>query len=488
MSSRNRRWLGFGLLATAGAGLLALTSVLNASYAFGETPDTASADPTIGLVMGPSGDPIPGPEYVDVANGLYITNPLSTSVLPFPDTTYPGVLANGLFTPENLYPLTGVKTLPLNVSVSEGVTILNDNIAANLTAGDATTVFGYSQSTVLAALEMQQLDPAGTPSNLPVQFVLIGNAMNPNGGFLERYPGLDLASIGLKFYGATPADDFATVIYTGEYDGYADFPRYPIDFLSDVNAFLGIFYVHGTYLEFTPAEIATAITLPTSGATETSYYMIPTTDLPLLDPLRSIPVVGNPLADLLQPDLTYLVNLGYGDPLYGWSTTAANVPTPAGGFLPLADVEMLPSLLVSGAAEGIHNFIGDFTGSGPDPVTLSLSSLPDPTSGTVNALADLSAALSAFAADPTVSLTDLVNTLSADASTAYGTLLATADFANFELTSIPAYEASLFLDNLSNPINAVGLVLGAETAALTLGGAFELNVLLDAAEIIADIL
>lgn len=169
-------------------------------------------------------------------------------------------------------------------------------------------------------------------------------------------------------------------------------------------------------------------------------------------------------------------------------TAPANVPTPAGGFLPLADVEMLPSLLVSGAEEGIHNFIGDFTGSGPDPVTLSLGSLPDPTSGTVRALTDLSAALSTFASDPTLSLTDLVNTLSADASTAYGTLLATADFANFELTSIPAYEASLFVDNLANPINAIGLVLGAETAAVTLGSAFELNVLLDAAEIIAGIL
>lgn len=98
MSSRNLRWLGFGLLVSAGAGLLTLTSVINASYALAQTAD-AAAEETIGLVMGPSGDPIPGPEYVEVANGLYITNPLSTSVLPFADTTYPGVLANGLFNP-----------------------------------------------------------------------------------------------------------------------------------------------------------------------------------------------------------------------------------------------------------------------------------------------------------------------------------------------------------------------------------------------------
>ncbi|GFG74022.1 hypothetical protein [Mycobacterium botniense] len=85
-------------------------------------------------------------------------------------------------------------------------------------------------------------------------------------------------------------------------------------------------------------------------------------------------------------------------------------------------------------------------------------------------------------------LTDVMNTLSADASTAYGTRRGTPDFATVFLTRIPAYEASLFVDNLANPVNAIGLVLGAQTAAVTLGSAFELNVLLDAAEIIAGIL
>lgn len=31
----------------------------------------------------------------------------------------------------------------------------------------------------------------------------------------------------------------------------------------------------------------------------TNYYMITTPNLPLLDPLRAIPVIGNPVADLL---------------------------------------------------------------------------------------------------------------------------------------------------------------------------------------------
>jgi hypothetical protein len=47
------------------------------------------------------------------------------------------------------------------------------------------------------------------------------------------------------------------------------------------------------------------------------------------------------------------------------------VATPFGLFPSLSAFEKLPGLLVSGTEQGIQNFIGDFTGSGPNPVTLS---------------------------------------------------------------------------------------------------------------------
>jgi PE-PPE domain len=56
-------------------------------------------------------------------------------------------------------------------------------------------------------------------------------------------------------YGATQANDFTTVIYTGEYDGVADFPQYPLNLLSDLNAELGFRYVHGTYPDLTPTQV-----------------------------------------------------------------------------------------------------------------------------------------------------------------------------------------------------------------------------------------
>jgi PE-PPE domain len=122
---------------------------------------------------------------------------------------------------------------------------------------------------------------------------------------------------------------------------------------------LGILFVHTQYPNIT--DLGSAVEVPTSAGYDgaTTYYMIPTDDLPLLDPLRSIPVIGNPLADLLQPDLQVLVNLGYGDPDYGWVNEDANVATPAGLFPSLADLEKVPGLLVSGTEEGIQKAISD---------------------------------------------------------------------------------------------------------------------------------
>ncbi len=162
----------------------------------------------------------------------------------------------------------------------------------------------------------------------PVSFVLVGDPSNPDGGFLERFVGGSIPSFGVTASGATPSDFFPTDIITNEYDGFADFPRYPIDILSDLNAYLGIIFEHTAYLNQDLSGLA--IDLGTYG--DTTYYMNPTEELPLLDILRFIPG-GNPLADLLQPDLSVLVNLGYGSITEGYDTgNEPDVPTPFGLF------------------------------------------------------------------------------------------------------------------------------------------------------------
>jgi hypothetical protein len=447
-------------------------SAAGIAYAEAEAVNAASAA-NVSLIMGGSGNPIPPPSYVNAVVTKYITP-------NFPAFTVGN--AQSLFTPEAFYPLTGIKDLTPNVSVSEGVTILDNAIRQQLNAGNNVAVGGFSQSSIIASLEMAKLDPSGTPSSLPVVFTLLGDPMNPNGGLLARFPGLTMPSLGFTFYGATPGNDFPTNIYTIEYDGFADFPQYPIDFLSDLNALAGIYYVHGTYADLTPTQIGSAIPLTnTEGPTTTHYYMIPNPHLPLLEPLRAIPVVGNPVADLLEPDARVLVNLGYGSPEQGWSTGPPNVLTPFGLFPPINPGAVLGDL-VTGTQQGIGAFVSDFgnAGSGASPSAMlhALSSIPPPSPASIPSFVDgLQAAI-----------TKVPDAFSSALATGYSVLLPTADFANAALISIPSYDANLFLSGIlqavnGDPvglINAIGDPIAADTALFTIAGGFEAIVLASA--------
>jgi hypothetical protein len=502
MSDRKLRWLGLGLVATAGAGIVGVSAMLNPASAYADDSD-------IGLVMGGSGLPVPGPDYVAAADGLYLDNPGTTL---YPDLTFfqatpENPFGNGLFTPEGLYPLTGVHTLPLNypldanglpdisTSVGQGSTILESTILGNIAAGDPSTVFGYSQSSTLSGITMQMLEADGVTENTAgaPQFLLIADPSNPNGGLLERFNGfetmsgntvsdpLNLPSLGVAFDGATPSDDYVTNVYSLEYDGFADFPRYPINFLSDLNAFLGIALIHGTYLNGgvdgsgpTAEQIANAILLPgsmDSGTADslTNYYMIDDTA-----PLVSL--LPTQLQELLGPDLTYLINLGYGDGSLGYSVTAdspANVATPFGLF-PDVSLSTVLSTLATDTQQGFQNLM-----SGTDPYSAAL----DPATSSATSLPDLLSALSADAANPAATLTDLVNAISSAASTAYSTLLPLADIANALLTSAPAYELGLFTTNLASGdlLDALGLPIAADTALNTLAAGFAYDVITSAA-------
>lgn len=525
MSGRKLRWLTAGLFASGAAGALCLTAIVNSAFAFGDPPLPGPTDPTdLGLVLGGSGLPIPTAPYVDAADLAYING---WAPVQFP-ATYPGVLANGVFTPEGLYPVTdaGVHQLLLNYpsgdftgydvvtklpitisdlpdqssSVGQGLTILNDNILANVAAGDVSTVFGYSQSAAISSLEMGILQTEQVPTS-DVNFVLIGDVSAPNGGLLERFNGfettsgqttvdpLQLPSLGFNFDGATPDDGYTTAVYSLEYDGFADFPRYPLDFLADLNAFLGIAELHGTYLNQaaglpggpTEAEITGATPLTTDPAygTDASYFMIDQNP-PLVTLLSDIPVVGKPLADLLGPDLTVLINLGYGGDNLGYSDAPANVPTPFGLF-PDVNPTTLANELVTGAQLGFQQFGSDLS----NPAAL-LSSLTDFSTTSTTSLSDIFTALETDFSSPeaaSTTLTELVNALSGAASTAYSTLLPTADIANALLTSMPAYDVSLITDNLSTGdlLDAVGLPVAADTALVTLAAGFEYDVISNAA-------
>jgi len=452
----------------------------------GDTADSPLGDGP-GFVIGPSGFPIPGQRYVDAVDTLYLQPRDFTGT------------AQGLFTPEGDYPSTGVRSLEFNQAVAQGEQILdaaiqNQVAGGNVDAANPVVVFGWSESATIASLTMSQLAAQGVPSD-DVHFVLVGDPNNPSGGQLQLFdvpPGTNptIPFFG-TFSGATPDDLFPTDIYTQEYDGFADVPRYPLDLVSDLNALLGTIIVHSTYPVLTPTELTPtteggqAILLPGSEALTgeglTNYYMIPTEGLPLLDPLRLIPVIGQPLYDLFEPDTRILVNLGYGSISDGWAQGPANVPTTFGLFPTGLNPADVLTALGDGLMQGVTDAVKDLqnpetfriTPLIANPVlselvkaafTMGIVDTPHPT------LAQLLQGEFGGSASPDLTtsshttLLSVANDLSSALSSAYSSLLPFADTVNVLLTAMPAYDVSLFIDQLEagNLLGAVGDPIAAD--------------------------
>ncbi|WP_099223771.1 PE family protein [Mycobacterium persicum] len=346
-----------GALDALGAPVEALLGLGNAGPGAAVGTSTSSVmlsgNPVTALIMGGTGYPTFPAPVLAALDSAYI-QPIFGPNNPVAQ-----------YTPEQWWPFIG--HLSLDQSIAQGVTALNNGINAELQNGHDVVVFGYSQSAAVATNEIRALMalPVGQqPDPSRLAFMMIGNINNPNGGILERYTGLYVPFMDVSFDGATPSNSpYQTYIYTGQYDGYAHNPQYPLNILSDINAFMGIRFVHNAY-PVTAADVANAVPLPTSpGYTgNTHYYMFLTQDLPLLQPLRALPFVGPPLADLIQPDLRVLVDLGYG---YGY----ADVPTPASLFGFVNPITVI-SHLATGAVQGPQAALVDIG-------ALPQSSLPD---------------------------------------------------------------------------------------------------------------
>ncbi|MDP7704512.1 MULTISPECIES: PE-PPE domain-containing protein [unclassified Mycobacterium] len=296
-------------------------ALLNGMQSLLTQPPTAAAAATLtppitALIMGGTNNPIP--------NAKYLTNVFNRYIKPL----YPGANPLVLPTPEQFWPVTpDLGNMTYNQSVAKGVSILNNAINAQLAAGNDVITFGYSQSASIVNNQILNLMAAGSPHVNDLSFILAAAGNNPNGGLLSRFPGFYIPFLDVPFNGALPAGNpYETYVYTAQYDGVAHTPQYPLNILADINAVMGYFYVHGNYPLTSAADMANAVLLPTSPgyAGNTQYYMFLTQDLPLLQPIRDIPYAGPVLADLIQPQLRVMVDLGYSD--YGY----ADLPTPAG--------------------------------------------------------------------------------------------------------------------------------------------------------------
>jgi hypothetical protein len=268
----------------------------------GATPTPQTSPTDVALIMGGTGNPTPSATYVQEV--------YQTFVLP----NYPGYTAQGLYTPEQFWPLTGLNSQTFGQSVQQGIAILNNAVMTDTAAGDHVLVVGYSQSATIATMEMRYLDALPAilqPNPNLLNFMLLADPNNPvTGGILTRLiPGAFTA-----FHVVTPADTiYTTAIYGIQYDPVSYFPASIFNIGADLNALFGL-PLHTETPLLTAAQLATAVQEQIGN---TTYFLVPTMNLPLLNPLRMIPILGNPLANLLQPFLAPFVDFGYATGLPG---------------------------------------------------------------------------------------------------------------------------------------------------------------------------
>ncbi|CAN5882387.1 hypothetical protein BH09ACT7_BH09ACT7_51580 [soil metagenome] len=339
-------------------GPLAVVALLTLLFASAMPTTIPRAHAVTALIMGGTYQPDPAkvPNFMADTARLYLAPTSSCQV--------DNCELVSMVTPEELAPFVG--TLTLDESVAQGVTDLNAGLLNRLAShpGEKIVISGSSQSAVIASIEKRNLTNASSTVRSQLEFVFTGNPDRPNGGVLERFAPLSIPFLGFTFNGATSTDTgITTTDISFQYDIAADFPRYPLNVFALLNTFIGI-GIHGSYVltrdGYTEAELADAIADPANRQTygDTTYITIPTKHLPLVQPLRDFgtstgtTAFTTPVADLIEPTLRVLVELGY-DRSIGYGT-----PAPAGLF-PKIDPVKLRADLAAASDKGINDALAD---------------------------------------------------------------------------------------------------------------------------------
>jgi hypothetical protein len=377
-------------VAVVGAVVIGVTSMLTSAFGYGLRALKAEValivNEDLGWIMGGTENPTPDQDYLNSVESLY----LSQDVPPSSDYTFVP-----LTTPEQFCPIlcnASEPDLGFGDSVNQGVGDLNSVIVPALQGGNDVAVLGYSQSATVATIEMNDLIN-NTPANVnlnDLSFTLLGDPNSPIGGILDRFhfpdgvgdlslspepqhvPFLDIP-LNLA---DTPTDTFTTDIYTGEYDGWADFPEDPSNLFADLNALIGIETVHPYYPDPTPgvnldATASDIINLGTIGKTD--FFAIPA-PLPTLAFMYDGGPAGLFFYDAFNPFASLMDDWGYGNPgdpgagievngvdpigVAGpWTVDATGQLMESGGagFIP----EMDPLQMLAGMEyAGVESFVG----------------------------------------------------------------------------------------------------------------------------------
>jgi hypothetical protein len=353
-----------------GAGAF-LAAVLHTGTTLLAAPVALAA--TTALVLGGTGetDPAAVPGYIPAIERQYF---------PFTSCQVPSCRVVPAFAPLEGFPIAGNVTFDQSLAASLPVVDKEFHDQLNADPTGHFVLAGTSQGALVWALEKAKLanDPSAPPAD-QVEFVFIDNESRPNGGLLARFPKVTIPFL-ITLGQVAPTDTgYKTLDVAMQYDGFADFPAYPLNALADLNALAGVIYIHSS--DVNSQTFATSLGIPTTrtgpdGYTQeefdellndpanqqqhgdTTYITIPTRQLPILQPLRDFgaftgtPSVITPIVDLIEPTLGVLIETGYD------RTASYGQPVMAGLIPALNPVKLAADLAAAagqGAAQALHD-------------------------------------------------------------------------------------------------------------------------------------
>ncbi|MHA3023754.1 PE-PPE domain-containing protein [Mycobacterium sp. BMJ-28] len=265
-------------------------------------------------------------------------------------------------------PITGVgypAGLLFALDSAFGASGVNSQLAA-VPDGIKITLAGVSQGAIVLDYVKQSLALQVTPARprTDLSFVTFGDPMNHTGGVVAKNPLLWLSVPPGPL--PTPYD---TTEIVREYDGLSDWPDRPTA-LSVMNALMGVAYVHPFYgPEADPRKPGTVKTVKVNavGGT-TTHYVVPTTGLPITQPLRDVGINTTLVDKWLRPRV---------DSSYSVRPPAPEDSAPAGKS---STDDAVPDAQVTHAASAVPKPPRRVAKSGVDRIR-SMLGIPTPTQG-----------------------------------------------------------------------------------------------------------
>lgn len=222
---------------------------------------------------------------------------------------------------------------------------------AGLQPGETAVALGYSSSANVIVRELRQLQnqPGGAPATDRLEFIVVGNPNRPNGGIMQRLPGLYIPFVDIRLDGSTPTDTpYATTDISWEYDPASDLPTYPLNLLAVLNSLLASRTLHGNYFL---ADLNGPRAFPDTTVGNITYITLEPPHLPLLLGLYYIGV-ATPLLDLIEPALTVMVDWGYDRSISPGTPTRARL-------IPRINPITASVDLANAVVEGVRNALAD---------------------------------------------------------------------------------------------------------------------------------